>query len=441
MRKAAVRHPVVASAIVVVIFVVTMFIGSFILLASPPVFIENGEFVQQMVIECIICLAGIALTGIFGYFNIWNNTERFGRGLACGGYILVVSTISGLSGLAMSLEQIGGNIAKNIEPGWKILCFVVTCALIGIGEESFFRGVVANLFWDKHAKDPAGVWTATIYSGLIFGLMHGSNLLSSNKEGVLVQMAGVIAMGMALTAIYYRSKNIWSVIFLHAFLDFCGLLPSGIFGGSITEVISSYSPVVAITSTLPYLVLTLFLLRKSKMPEILAANPLPGYYQPPGTIVLSYEINSSPESKRSRRRAIIIALIIWTMLFCGCVVAHGGFDDYSELYYYTGDEVFSYEDEGTWSGERTFGVEMSFTAPAGSYHVSVESRPSDPQTYVFVQILKGDEVWFEDNYGGLCVVGCSLDLDAGQYTVNIIYNFSEVDNPSATYDFDMEIVG
>ncbi len=437
MRKSAVNHPFAASLVIVAVFIVTMVVGSLVLLAAPPVFIENGEFVQQMVAECVICLVGIALTGIFGYFGIWNRTEHFGRGLACGGYILVVSAFTAVSGVAVRLEELGGNASKSIEPGWKILCFTVACLLIGIGEESFFRGVVANLFWDKHAKDPAGVWTATIYSGLIFGAMHGINLISSDIVGVLVQMAAVIAMGMALTAIYYRSKNIWAVIILHAFLDFCAMLPTGIFGGSITEDISSYSPIMAITSSLPYLIVTLFLLRKSKMPQVLSAEPI---QNAPGTLVLSYEISSSPASKVSRRRAVIIALAVWVTLFCGCVAAHGGFDDYSGMFY-DGEEVFSYDEEGAWNGERTFGVEMSFEADAGSYRVEIESRPSEPNSYVFVQILKGGEVWFEDNYGGICNVNCTLDLDAGEYTVNIIYNFSEVDNPNATYDFEMEVVG
>ena len=47
----------------------------------------------------------------------------------------------------------------------------------------------------------------------------------------------------------------------------------------------------------------------------------PQAYNPaaPGTLVLGVEINSSPESKRSRSRAIAAAVIIWAILFTGSV--------------------------------------------------------------------------------------------------------------------------
>lgn len=448
MRKAAVRHPLAASAAVVAIFIISMLLGSFVLAVSPPFFLENGEFLQQMVAECLICLVGIAMTAVFGYFDIWGSSDGFGKGLQCGGYILAVSVLSAVTGLLPEIEQ-GGDISSRLEPGWKIFVFIITMFLIGIGEESFFRGVISNLLWDKHAKDPAGVWTATIYSGLVFGLMHVINILGSDPVGVLVQMSGVIAMGMALTAIYYRCRNIWAVIFLHGFLDLCGLLDSGLFGGSITAQISEYGPVTAITSTLPYLIVTLVLLRKSKMAEIFAPAAVPQAYNPqayypqgygpqaynpaaPGTLVLGVEINSSPESKRSRSRAIAAAVIIWAILFTGSVAL--------SVPGYMNTEVLDYADSGTWNGDRTFGKQTEFYVPAdGTYKVKTVSRPSFNNAYTFVQITKDGEVLFEQNYGGKCSETFSMDLEKGNYTLKVIYNFTEVQSRAGDYYFTMDI--
>lgn len=449
MRKSAVKHPILLSVIVVFVFFVANFLGSMLLVYSPPFFWRNGDFLQQLVAESVMCLFGIALVGIFGYGKIWNQTESFGRGLLCGGYIIVVSVYSAVGGLVLEASERGPDFAAQLAPLWKFLVFAISMFLIGLTEESFFRGVVANLFWDKHAKDPAGVWAATIYSGLVFALMHGINLLSADIGGVLVQMAAIITMGMALTAIYYRSKNIWVVIFLHAFLDFCGLLPSALFeNGSISTQISSYSPVVAITSSIPYLIVTLVLLRKKKLVQMLAGENAFGAIPSAanGQLVISADIPSTESSKKSRRRAIIAAVVIWLGLFAGSVYFYLESYDFSVskiLTDVTGSEVFSTENSGIWSrdDDTTFGSAFNFTVGAdGNYQISCNVDTGLPNAYAFIQIVNADgEAVFEENYGGFCSETSPVELEQGDYTLNIVYNYAEVDLRRITDDVDYSV--
>lgn len=463
MNKATVTHPVSNSLVIVVAFVVSMLAGSLLLVVSPEILINSGEFVQQCVTESVVCLVGIGLVAAYGYSSIWSRTENFAKGLLSGLYIIIVGCLAGFSGVMLRLsEGINENfeieVLPQLEPLWKIIVFILMGFLIGLAEESFFRGVVANLFWDKHAKDPAGVWTATIYSGLIFGLMHSMNIISSigaaedeirqTAVGVLTQVIATAVIGMAFTAVYYRCKNIWVVIFLHAFYDIGALLSEGLFGGSLTEEISSYQPSMAISSALPFLIMTLVLLRKKKVIEILARDcgfgPLPGsangmpvfspYQQMSGEpISVQYEMHSSPKSRASLTRVIVIAVVIVVVLFTCALVLNGDIERLASGNIW--GESYTFDDSGKWEGDITFGKENIFKIDySGDYNVFISTNPSDTRAYVLLQIKQGEDVIFQENYGGVNNTDFSVHLDKGVYSLVFVYNFSEVTDPNAEYD-------
>lgn len=457
MRKVASRHPIVWSVLVTLLFFASNFIGSLLLVFAPRFFYTNGDFLPQLVAESAMSLFGIALVFIFGYGYIWNQTKNFWSGVFCGGYMVFYPLISAMLMLTFIVgdpASMGYSYPLQFEPLWRFGVFTLTMFLIGLAEESFFRGVVANLFYDKHAKDPAGVWTAVIYAGIVFALMHSLNIIAVDSDGiggVLVQMTGIIPMGMTLAAIYYRCRNIWALIFIHGFLDFCGLLTTGLFGGSISAEIGSYSPMTAIVTTVPYLIVVLVILRKKKVGEIIinrrveiaSANNTEAM-----GVMLSPEERvvpvSSPESKRSLIRAIIIAIVLWIVLFTGSVVMN------RDIRNIVRDVIGSYTDEfsgvikvehsGEWNGERAFGARYEFEVEEnGMYRVSIRSNPSSSNAYVLVQIKEGDEVCFEDNYGGICNVSFSLQLDKGEYELNLVYDYSQVENKEAMYDTEIRI--
>ena len=160
----------------------------------------------------------------------------------------------------------GGRYSFN--PIWQIPIFIAAMFLTGLTEELYFRGLVSNLFLEKFGRNRYGVWSAVICSGMIFGLMHLGNLFAADPGGVLIQTFAAAAMGMALTAIYYKTRNIWVVIFLHAFNDFCALIISACISGvSMAGIIGSYSPLQFISAA-PYIIVTIILLRDNEMNRI-----------------------------------------------------------------------------------------------------------------------------------------------------------------------------
>lgn len=443
MRKAAVRHPIFSSVIVVALFIASMYLSSFFLVFCSPIFRANGEFLMQLVAESLLSLIGLLIMLIFGYVKAWNNTENFGSGLLSGGYFIVISLISLSSTAIYELEARGSGFFSQMVPLWKILVFAATMFTVGFCEEMFFRGIVSNLFWDKHAKDPAGVWTATIYSGLIFGLMHGINFQAAIASGVLVQMLAASAMGMALTAIYYRCRNLWVTVCIHAFLDFCALFSEGFFGGTIAEAIGGYTPVQAITSTVPYIIVTLVLLRKRKLAEMFADKPTLDALRNDRSLIMTVNFASSLKSRKSLDRAIIVFIVCAVMLFFGSVALNPDFGAqlsgaFDEMF---GEAALDVTHSGTWEGENVFGYRAIFEIDEyGSYKVTVRSRPSESDSYVFVQINNSEgEAVYEENYGGTCIVTFLLELEAGEYELNLVYDYSRVDDPDAQYNTQVVI--
>ena len=445
MKKAAVKHPIVFSVIVVLLFLAAQGISFAFLMFIDPFFRYNGDFLIQFCAECVLALCGILLMALFGYGSVWNNTKNYGRGLLCGGYMIVIGLLSAAGTAIQAVFTILPIPPEydylvpqqELQPIWQIGVFILTMFLIGITEESFFRGIVANLFWDKHAKDPAGVWTATIYSGLVFGLMHFVNLGADPEAnaGVFVQMIAAIALGMMLTAIYYRSRNLWVTVSLHAFWDFCALLPEGLFGGSVSEVVGSYSALSAITSSVPSLIVTCVLLRKKKVQELLSASS--GVPENAiGYIPNQWNVNSTLSSIHSRDKAIIAAIIAVSGLFFGANVLRPDFETpFSTQSGLFDTSVLDITNSGEWEGDQTFGSRYNFEIDeSGDYRIKIESRPEDTNASVLVQITDGDgDVAFQENYGGICTIEFSLYLDAGEYELNLVYNYTEATKPGSDY--------
>ncbi len=417
MRTTASKHPIIWSIVTVAVFLIALW-GPAILLSyfGPDFFIENGDYVYQGTVECFTSLIGIGFVALLGYGWIWNERGKgLGKGFLCAGYFIIVSIYS----LVIYIADIALMDSAEFNPLWQIIVFVLTVLLIGLAEETFFRGVVANLFLDKYGNDPAGVWCATICSGMVFGLMHLSNLMSSDTVGVLVQVVAACAMGMALTAIYYRCRNIWVLILVHAFVDFCGAFYSGfISGGSLSSTISSYEPYQVI-SALPYIVVTIILLRPKKMREVIVLHQLSGVEDTSVGVMMPPEnLKSSTKSKRSCIIAIVLAVVILLGFYGVAVYA----SDYSNS--------ISYEYSGEWDGEAYFGTDaMTFTTlHTAEYTFTISNLPStnSASMTVIVTASSGETVYSETFDGRTSAVR-NVELQEGEtYTVSLNYDYSEV---------------
>lgn len=156
-----------------------------------------------------------------------------------------------------------------LQPILHILIFIIDMLLLGFTEEVVFRGIIQNKMYECFdMKTKKGIYLAIICSGLIFGSCHILNVFSGiSFPAALKQTIGVCGMGMYFSAIYYRCKNIYALIFLHAFNDFASLAKSGMWGIGTETFIIENSDSLALFGLIFYFALTLFLLRKSKLPK------------------------------------------------------------------------------------------------------------------------------------------------------------------------------
>ena len=157
--------------------------------------------------------------------------------------------------------------------GWdRILLGVVMLLGVGLREDLLYRGVVQNALAIKHAKSARGIWLTVAVSSAAFGLLHFFNMLSGVTFGAAcVQVLGAAAMGAVFGAIYLRGGNIWVPILLHALVDFLSLFKSTFTTNAGTEIDKINSlDISGLYAMVPLLILlTVFLLRKSKHAEIL----------------------------------------------------------------------------------------------------------------------------------------------------------------------------
>ena len=138
----------------------------------------------------------------------------------------------------------------------RILTFILNMILVGVAEELVFRGIIAQTLLERYGTARAGVWKACLVSGVLFGAAHLSNLLGSEPFGVM------------LAAIYFRTGNLWVTVFLHSAMDIAAMLIGGMYGTtSVAESVSGYDA-SRLLSVAVYLIPTLFLLRKKKLPEV-----------------------------------------------------------------------------------------------------------------------------------------------------------------------------
>lgn len=413
LKRSATKHPVLFGGLVVIIFEILMILFSLLAILFAPSFItDNGDFVLQGTVEAFLSLSAIGVAAIFGYGGIWGE-GGFGvkTGLAAGAYFIVTYIMS----FMVSLYE-GVSLGYQWEPIWKVAVFVICVFLIGFCEETFYRGVVANFFYDRYATDSAGVWCATIGSGMIFGLMHITNMVGATDvsyvQGVIVQVVCACAMGMALSAVYFRCRNIWAMIILHAFIDFCGAFSAGAFtGGSLSGTIGSYSPEMCL-SALPYVIVTMVLLRPKKMRSILEYRRMCDL-QP----VTDDIMQSTPKNKRSRNITIAVSAVIVIILVS---LATG---------LYAETEVLNYADSQTVNASEVVTREISDISVNESreYTVTVMSLPESSNAYATFTIREGNRTVFEATYGGRCTDTSSVYLEQGHtYTVYIEYDYTYV---------------
>ncbi|MCE7780614.1 CPBP family intramembrane glutamic endopeptidase [Staphylococcus xylosus] len=147
-----------------------------------------------------------------------------------------------------------------------LFLLIISNFLVGAFEEIFCRGIIFKNLLNYYSPIKSG-----ILSALIFSLAHIVNFFSDSEPfEVISQILYAFFLGILFAAIYYKTKNIWTVILLHAFIDFSASLIE-IPDSNVSEAAVKFSQldsiIVAITNiliVLPALLIGLYYFKKFK---------------------------------------------------------------------------------------------------------------------------------------------------------------------------------
>ena len=178
-----------------------------------------GKYNTMLISEIIIVLFAIIIISVRKLWpQIRSKKENFIVGIKRGMPILVISVIMLLVNGGELL--IDGNL--NIP---NFISLVLVSIAIGVAEEFIFRGWLQNEVMDRFGEGKKGALITILISGLLFGLFHLVNALSGQDLFTsFMQVIQTSAIGILFCSVYYASRNIWSLVFLHSFYDFSVLL-------------------------------------------------------------------------------------------------------------------------------------------------------------------------------------------------------------------------
>lgn len=194
--------------------------------------------------------------------------KGFVKGFALGWFGLIAVSVT----FVMSYAGISKDImtAPTI---WNLVGFTITMFLVGVFEEILCRGLILNnmlLHWGSNKK---GIIKAVLLSSVIFGISHIVNLISSPSLIITTfsQIIYASFVGVFFAGIYLRCRNIWSVIVLHALVDWIALvLTIFLISTPGTDVVDM--PLIQglsyVILCLPLLIIGVLLLRKVEPSDI-----------------------------------------------------------------------------------------------------------------------------------------------------------------------------
>lgn len=172
---------------------------------------------NEVIKELVLAILSLIVMLIFKNFYVFTQKkEKLSKGLLYGLFFILFSSFYTLIAIVSVIKT---------SSWYSLLNIALLSFLIGICEEFLCRGWLLNEFLERFGKDKKGIWYSIIISGIIFGLMHLGNIRAGqNISTTIIQVINATGIGIVFGTIYYKTKNIWSVIILHAFWDFSLLL-------------------------------------------------------------------------------------------------------------------------------------------------------------------------------------------------------------------------
>ena len=268
LKRLRTAHPILYCILSEVLFLGSMVLFSLLatigLAAAGADFDTMDGYLLGSVQEAVGLAVALLLLARTGRLDLLHRRGcGFLNGMLVGMYPLVFIGYNAFGSLVLGRPENG-----MLQPAARICTFLVSMAMVGVAEEFIFRGVIAQTLLEHFGTSRAGIWKACLLSGLFFGGAHLTNILSSAPFGVLMQCVFAGSLGVLFAAIYFRTGNLWVLVFLHGAQDAASLLAGGLYGTeNMSTAVSSYDSTMLL-SVLVYLIPTFFLLRKKKIGEV-----------------------------------------------------------------------------------------------------------------------------------------------------------------------------
>lgn len=203
---------------VVIIFIgfeiVSNLLGS--LIALPIYQSFNGKYTLYLASEITMVLFAVFLCVVLKRVKIFKEKRLgFRKSVFLCIPIVVLSILVLLTNLNNLFSANSGDL----------ISLVLYAICIGVFEEVFFRGIIEGILLDEYGNGSKTVIFSIVLSGVIFGFVHLTNLFAGQDLlTTVIQIFQATAIGVLFGTIYHISRNIWALIFLHSFYDFCVLL-------------------------------------------------------------------------------------------------------------------------------------------------------------------------------------------------------------------------
>lgn len=268
LKRLRTAHPLVFCVLAEVVFLASLFVTDLIFTIVLVLFRADFSALDTYLYSTLQELVGALVAVLFLVRTdraglLRRRGSGFFNGLLVGMYPLVFIGYNTFGSLLLGRPENG-----TLQPAVRICTFLANMAMVGVAEEFIFRGVIAQTLLEHFGTSRAGIWKACLLSGLFFGGAHLTNILSSAPFGVLMQCVFAGSLGVLFAAIYFRTGNLWVLVFLHGAQDAASLLAGGLYGTeNMSTAVSSYDSTMLL-SVLVYLIPTFFLLRKKKIGEV-----------------------------------------------------------------------------------------------------------------------------------------------------------------------------
>ena len=279
--------------------------------------IINSKYGTYILVESLAILVIFVVMMLSrNYYVFIQKRKNFFASLLVGGYML------GFSIIRLLLATPGKVHSSDL------ISLALYCVTIGVFEEFLCRGWLQNEFVERFGKNHKQVVLCIFLSSLVFGGMHITNIWFAG-QGVFQtfnQIIQAVAMGMLLGGIYYRTKNIWSVAFLHGFWDFAIMLDEINVIRSCTDLtpsksVMAYTLFTSLVLVIIEICIALFVLRPTKVSPLIE-----------GDVLTEKEKNSQIIKNIF---LILVPIFMFVVIMASSAFAPKDMDEYTKCFDYT----------------------------------------------------------------------------------------------------------